>query len=105
MADVMRGLFVDYALAAPPLAIAFDFNPQSLRRTRTIAVNTPQSPATRGGYDFALPTETPRAAQGVSMEAERFSLTILLDATATTYLSSVSVIGGAYYKHPDEVLE
>ncbi|MER8605539.1 hypothetical protein NKH48_17540 [Mesorhizobium sp. M1233] len=77
----MRGYLVEYALAIPPLALAFDFNPQSMRRTRTITVTTSQSPATRGGYDFALPTESARAAQGVSVEPERFTLSILLDGT------------------------
>lgn len=81
MANVMRGLLVEYAIAIPPLAISFEFNPQSLRRTRTVTVTTSQAPAARGGYDFALPTESARAAQGVSMEPEHFSLAILLDAT------------------------
>ncbi len=81
MVNVTRGLLIEYGLAIPPLVIAFDFNPETITRTRTITVTTGQTPATRGGYDFALPTETPRAAQGVSMEAERFSVTILLDVT------------------------
>ena len=81
MANVMRGLLVEYALALPPLAISFDFNPKTLRRTRTVTVSTSQSPAARGGYDFALPTEASRAAQGVSMEPEHFSISILIDAT------------------------
>ncbi len=81
MANVMHGLLIEYALAIPPLALSFEFNPQTISRTRSITVTTSNTPATRGGYDFALPTETPRAAQGVSMEPESFSVTILLDAT------------------------
>lgn len=81
MVKVTKGLLVEYALAIPPLVIAFDLNPQSISRTRSITINNGSTPATRGGYDFALPTETSRAAQGVSMEPESFSVTILLDAT------------------------
>lgn len=81
MTKVNKGLLIEYALAIPPLAISFEFNPQSITRTRSITINTGDSPATRGGYDFALPTETARAAQGVSMDPETFSVTILLDAT------------------------
>ena len=39
------------------------------------------APGTRGGYDFNLPSETSRVAQGVTVEPEKFSLEILIDAT------------------------
>lgn len=81
MLKVTRGVLVEYALAIPPLAVVFDFNPQTITRSRSITISTGNTAATRGGYDFALPTETPRAAQGVSMEPESFSIIILLDAT------------------------
>ncbi len=81
MIKVTKGLLIEYALAIPPLALAFDFNPETVSRTRTVTITTGSTPATRGGYDFALPTEAPRASQGVTMEAETFSIKILLDAT------------------------
>ncbi|MDQ6965552.1 MAG: hypothetical protein Q9M23_01355, partial [Mariprofundaceae bacterium] len=76
-----RGLLVEYALAIPPLVLSFEFNPKTLSRTRTITITTGSTPATRGGYDFSWPTETPRVAQGVSVSPETFDITILLDAT------------------------
>ena len=76
-----KGMLIEYGLSRPPLALAFDFNPQTLSRTRTVHVRTGGAPGTRGGYDFNLPTETPRVSQGVSEEPETFSITILLDAT------------------------
>jgi len=81
MANVLKGVLVEYALALPPLVLVFEFNPQSISRTRTIQLQTGSTPATRGGYDFALPTETPRVAQGVTVDPEKFDITILLDAT------------------------
>lgn len=81
MLKVTRGVLVEYALAVPPLAVVFDFNPEMISRSRSITVSTGNTPATRGGYDFVLPTETPRAAQGVSMEPESFSIKVLFDAT------------------------
>lgn len=81
MVKVARGVLLEYALAIPPLALVFEFNPQRLSRTRTITVQTGNAPGTRGGYDFTLPTETPRAAQGVQVQPESFSIEILLDAT------------------------
>jgi len=76
-----KGLLIEYGLSLPPLALQFEFNPQTLSRTRTINITTGNAPGTRGGYDFTLPNETPRVAQGVTVEPERFSIEILLDAT------------------------
>jgi len=77
----MKGALVEYALAIPPLLLLFEFNPESITRTRSVTVKTGGSPATRGGYDFVSPTETPRASQGVTVNAESFTVKVLLDAT------------------------
>lgn len=79
--NLTRGVLIEYALSLPPLALVFEFNPKTLSRTRTVTIETGNAPGTRGGYDFVLPTETPRASQGVSVQPETFNLTILLDAT------------------------
>lgn len=81
MLNVTKGALVEYALSLPPLVLVFDFNPETVSRTRSITLRTGTAPGTRGGYDFLLPTETPRAAQGVTVNPEQFSITILLDAT------------------------
>ena len=81
MLNTTKGILVEYALAIPPLVLVFEFNPQSLSRTRTITLKTGNAPGTQGGYDFLLPTETPRVAQGVTVAPESFSMEILLDVT------------------------
>jgi hypothetical protein len=81
MVNVTKGFLVEYALSLPPLVLVFDFNPETLSRNRSVTITTGSTPATRGGYDFALPTETPRVAQGVAIEPESFDVDILLDAT------------------------
>jgi hypothetical protein len=81
MIKVTRGLLLEYALAIPPLALSFEFNPETISRSRTITVQRGDLPGNRGGYGFVSPLETARAAQGVSMEPESFSVRILLDAT------------------------
>lgn len=81
MLNTTKGMLVEYALAIPPLVLVFEFNPQSLSRSRTITLKTGSAPGTQGGYDFLLPTETPRVAQGVTVAPETFSMEILLDAT------------------------
>jgi hypothetical protein len=81
MAVETRGVLFEYGLTIPPLALVFGFNPQEISRTRTVTVKTGNAPGSRGGYDFLTPLDTPRVAQGVEMQAESFSVTILLDAT------------------------
>lgn len=81
MINALKGFLIEYALAVPPLVLAFEFNPQQVARNRSVTITLGNTPATQGGYDFLLPTETPRVSQGVSIEPESFDLEILLDAT------------------------
>lgn len=81
MAVEIRGILFEYGLTLPPLALVFRFNPQEISRTRTVTVRTGNAPGARGGYDFLTPLETARVSQGVEMQAESFSITVLLDAT------------------------
>jgi hypothetical protein len=81
MLNTTKGVLIEYALSLPPTVLVFDFNPQSLTRSRSITLRTGSAPGTRGGYDFALPTETPRVAQGVTVAPESFSMEVLFDAT------------------------
>jgi hypothetical protein len=81
MINVRRGILVEYAASIPPLVLSFEFNPETLSRSRTITVQRGDLPGNRGGYGFVSPLETARAAQGVAMDPESFSIRILLDAT------------------------
>lgn len=81
MAVETRGVLFEYGLSIPPLALVFQFNPQEISRSRTVTVKTGNAPGARGGYDFFSPLETARVSQGVEMQAESFSIDILLDAT------------------------
>ncbi|MEM7236597.1 MAG: hypothetical protein AAF501_02055 [Pseudomonadota bacterium] len=81
MAVPVPGVLFVYGLALPPLALVFDFNPQTIARSRTVTIKTGDAPGNRTGYDFLTPLETSRVAQGVELAAESFSVDILLDAT------------------------
>lgn len=77
-----RGALIEYTISSFPLMLEFEFNPSSITRTRSVTINSSSgAPGNRGGYDFFSPSEVARAAQGVSVSAESFSLKILLDAT------------------------
>ncbi|MCX6629847.1 MAG: hypothetical protein NTW28_19695 [Candidatus Solibacter sp.] len=81
MISPRKAALVEYALSLPPLVFVFDYNPQTLSRSRSITLRTGNAPGTRGGYDFTLPTETARAAMGVTVQPETFNLDILIDAS------------------------
>ncbi|WP_309663778.1 hypothetical protein [Tabrizicola sp.] len=81
MAIETKGVIFEYGLSIPPLALVFNFNPQEISRSRTVTVKTGNAPGARGGYDFLSPLDTARVSQGVEMQAESFTITILLDAT------------------------
>lgn len=81
MAVETKGVLFEYGLSIPPLALVFQFNPQEISRSRTVTVKTGNAPGSRGGYDFMSPLETARVSQGVEMQAEGFSIDIMLDAT------------------------
>ncbi len=81
MLKVTKGMLVEYGVSLPPTVLVFDFNPKSITRRRTITVPSTRAPGLQGGYDFLLPTEASRVAQGVVAQPETLSLTILLDAT------------------------
>jgi hypothetical protein len=77
----LKAALVEYALAAPPLAFVFDYNPQAVTRSRTIQLRSSSAPGVNRGNDFTLPTETARAALGVTVQPETFTLDILIDAS------------------------
>jgi hypothetical protein len=81
MAVATKGVLFEYGLSLPPMALVFDFNPQTISRSRTITIKSGDAPGNRTGYDFLTPIDTSRVAQGVEMAAESFSVDILLDAT------------------------
>jgi hypothetical protein len=80
---LLRGAFVEYGLSLPPLAFAFQFNPETLTRGRTATFN----PRGAGGQgdgpgcrDTSEGTERSCLTQ-VSVSEETIGLTLQLDAT------------------------
>lgn len=79
MLNAIHGSLVEYN--KDKMELTFEFNPQTISRTRSVTIKQGDTPGTRVGFDFASAKEAPLAAQGVSFNPESFSLTILLDAT------------------------
>jgi len=82
---LLRGAFVEYGLSLPPLAFAFQFNPETLSRGRTASYTPPGAggaagPGTAGCRDRSEAQERSCLAQ-VSVSTESISLSLQLDAT------------------------
>ncbi len=81
MSVATKGVLFEYGFSLPPLALIFDFNPQTISRSRSVTIKTGNAPGARLGFDFLTPLDTPRVSQGVELQAETLSVAILLDAT------------------------
>jgi len=77
MVRTAKGMLVEYALRFPPLAVEFEFNPESLTRSRSVTFDSSALPIA----DFRTPAESNRIGQAASAAAETISFDILLDAT------------------------
>lgn len=81
---LLRGAFIEYGLSLPPLAFAFQFNPETLSRGRT-ATFTPRgagAAGTEGGGCREGSEQMDRSCMAqVSVSEENISLTLQLDAT------------------------
>jgi len=81
---LLRGAFIEYGLSLPPLAFAFQFNPETLSRGRT-ATFTPRAAGgsgTEGGGCREGSEQMDRSCLAqVSVSEENISLTLQLDAT------------------------
>ncbi|WP_020588518.1 hypothetical protein [Desulfobacter curvatus] len=77
MIKTAKGMLVEYALSLPPLALEFEFNPESMTRSRTVNFDGSALPV----IDFLTPAEGNRIGQAASAAAETISFDILLDAT------------------------
>jgi hypothetical protein len=89
---ILRGAFVEFGLSLPPLIVVFQFNPQTISRSRSASVNSPQS------YEAQKPAQTSdfvqcvldttgksliqfRNNQTIDVHQETISFDIRLDAT------------------------
>jgi hypothetical protein len=78
---VTRGLLKELSGGSKPLELAFEFNPTTITRSRTVEISFGEGQQNAGGKDFSGTAELPRVAQSAVVKAESFTLKILLDAT------------------------
>lgn len=81
---ILRGAFVEYGFSLPPLLFAFQWNPETLTRSRTASYKAPAADGSSGesGGCVARGEAQERSALAkTTVSAESISLKIVLDAT------------------------
>lgn len=87
---ILRGAFVEFGISLPPLVVVFQFNPETISRTRTAWSYKPPTPLSTQGMqilDFAKKAvETTfkgdfRGGQKITVNPETLRFDIRLDAT------------------------
>jgi hypothetical protein len=79
--DVLRGAFVEYGLSLPPLAFAFQFNPETLTRSRTASYTPAGAEGSGAGCRQGSEAQQRSCLAQVQVSEETIGLTLQLDAT------------------------
>jgi hypothetical protein len=79
--QVLRGAFVEYGLSLPPLAFAFQFNPETLTRGRTATWTPAGADGTGAGCREGSEAQQRSCLAQVTVSEESIGLTLQLDAT------------------------
>lgn len=79
--SVLRGAFVEYGLSLPPLLFAFQFNPETLTRSRTASYTPAGADGSGTGCREGNEAQQRACMSQVQVSEESISLTLTLDAT------------------------
>lgn len=79
--QVLRGTFVEYGLSLPPLAFAFQFNPETLTRGRTATWTPGGADGTGASCREGSEAQQRSCLAQVTVTEETIGLTLQLDAT------------------------
>ena len=87
---ILKGAFVEYGLSIPPLVVCFQFNPETISRSRSLYISVPREKREEYGWislrelqqkeEYSDLTKL-REAQDVSVQSESISFELKLDAT------------------------
>jgi hypothetical protein len=78
---LLRGAFVEYGLSLPPLLFAFQFNPETLTRSRTASYTAGGADGSGEGCRDGNEAQQRACMSQVQVSEESISLTLQLDAT------------------------
>lgn len=80
MSEPARGVLAEYNLNPDAIILPFQYNPETMTRTRGIDITINNTPGTGTDFAFATPMQTPRIMQAASLQEETLSVELIFSA-------------------------
>lgn len=77
MSKSVRGVLLEFNLNSDAIVLPFQYNPESLTRTRGTDLTVNNTPGTGLSFAFATPMQTPRIMQAASLQDETLSVELI----------------------------
>jgi hypothetical protein len=81
MSKTQSGLLIEFNLNPDAIVLPFQYNPETLTRTRGTDLTMNNTPGNGTNFAFATPMQTPRIMQGASLQEETLSVELIFSAT------------------------
>ena len=80
MSMMQRGLLVEFNLNPDAIVLPFQYNPETMTRTRGTELTVNNTPGTGTDFAFATPMQTPRIMQAASLQEETLGVELVFSA-------------------------
>jgi hypothetical protein len=80
MSSGTRGFLVEFNLNPDAIVLPFQYNPETLTRTRGTELTINNAPGVGTNFMFTLPSQTPRIMQGAALQEETLTVEVLFVA-------------------------
>lgn len=80
MSTTQQGVLVEFNLNPDAIVLPFQYNPETMTRTRGTELTVNNTPGTGTSFAFATPMQTPRIMQAASLQEETLSVELLFVA-------------------------
>ncbi|MCY0096583.1 hypothetical protein [Hoeflea ulvae] len=80
MSAPSRGVLIEYTAASDAIILPFQYNMETMTRTRGAALKVAGSASVGGSFAFSTPMETPRVMQSAELEDETLSMELIFSA-------------------------
>ncbi len=68
MTEIQRGILVEFNLSPDAIVLPFQYNPETLTRTRGTELTVMNTPGTGSDFAFTTPIQTPRIMQAAKLQ-------------------------------------
>jgi len=80
MSDTTQGLLVEFNLNPDAIVLPFQYNPETMTRTRGTEITVNNTPGMGTDFAFATPQQTPRIMQSAKLQEETLSVEVIFSA-------------------------